>query len=95
MAIKKIDRYTGIDDNGILHNLEVHRSGVHPDSWICANCGIPLKEVEHMTGLNRGLRYCKKCFDNGRALRDMPDYEDYIMKNPKAIIWNTQRGIKI
>ena len=81
--LKKVDRYTGIDVNGVPHNLEVHRSGLTPDTWICGYCGKPLKGVDHVVGLQHGYRYCRPCFDKGKQLKDMPDYSK--MVKPKSV----------
>jgi len=89
---KKKDRYTGFDKDGVLHNIEVHQSGVHPDTWICGNCGTKLKGEDHYVGLSKGIRYCKKCGNQGKMLSDMPHYDIEELKNNKSIIWDGVKG---
>lgn len=89
MSLKKIDRYVGEDSSGNLHNIEVHKSGVTPDTWICGNCGTPLGDgQEHIVGLQRGIRYCMSCVKQGKMLKDMPDYTDKVQSGDmRGIIW--------
>lgn len=82
--MKKVDRYVGMDDNGILHNTEVHRSYLGVP--ICGFCGRKLEDGEPCAvGTIKGYIYCLKCFHQGKQLKDMPDYTDNL--NAKGIIW--------